>query len=684
MKYIKFIIALLVLFGCVSVYAEEPFDREGYLKELEPIFFPQPRSIGSSSRCCSSVLFIPGFKGTRLFDGDRQLWEANSNSDVRDLFLNEGGNSINSNVSVGEMIKRTNVGFGVFDTDVYQGISDMFDSLVSSGVIREWDTVEYDWRKDLLISGKIFGKIQHLAQHSYDGQVILVGHSNGGLMVKKILSVINPDFGELALKSSVLVATPQLGSAQTIGSLLHGDGESVALGLYVNKETAREWGRNMLGAYNLLPVGDFLKNRLVPLVSFASSTNLVSGFREAYGESLMSTDSLNAFLLGTNDGRVISENTFSNLSQPLLLNPDLFQRALEFHSVIGNVVTNIPIYQIAGINFPTTSGIEYFTKESCALTAGPTCIPIQTLDHKTLKTVVGDGVVEVASAIVDKEHLLGSSFLFDISGYNRSRNSNKIHHATIFEAEPIHNLIKNILGISSSTSPYIVQKHGSFVGDTNHPILTFAVHSPVTLHITDSQGRVTERSKLEIPNSVYEEVGEGKYITMLEPQNGQQNEIHILIQGTGDGIFSFDITKTVGEIVTTEAIFSHIPVSSSTRATLEYSSGDSNQTNTFNMQIDFDGDGVVDEERINENENPDNKKQPKEIASERNSPLPLKNIKNRLQRIGKMVLKTVQNSFDSAKELITQEEQDYNTEDGDEQDVGQVGSHSDESVCYPC
>jgi len=679
MKYIKFIIALLVLFGSVSVYAEEPFDRQGYLKELEPIFFPQPRAIGSSSRCCSSVLFIPGFKGTRLFDGDRQLWEANSNSDVRELFLDEGGNSINSNVSVGEMIKKTNVGFGFFDTEVYQGISDMFDGLVSSEVIREWNTVEYDWRKDLSMSGEIFGKIQHLAQHSYDGQVVLVGHSNGGLMVKKILSVINPDFGELTLKSAVLVATPQLGSAQTFGSLLHGDGESVALGLYVNKETAREWGRNMPGAYNLLPVGDFIQNRDAPLISFASSTDLVSSFRQLYGSSLVSPDSLNAFLLGTNDGRIVSGSSLSNLAQPLLLNPDLLQGALETHSAIRNTVIDIPTYQIAGTNFPTTSGIEYFTKESCALTAGPTCIPVYTLDHKTLKTVVGDGVVEVASAVV-----ANNSFLFDIGGYNKSQNNNKIHHATILEAVPVQDTIKKILGMSTSVSSYITQHHSPPLEPSNQTFLTFGVHSPVTLHITDSEEKVTGRNNTEIPNSMYEEVGEGKYITILEPQDGQQSELQILIQGTGEGIFSFDITKTVGKVVTTEAIFSHIPVSSSTRATLEYSSGDSRQTNTLNLQIDFDGDGVVDEERINENKKPDNKQEPEEITSEHNSHRPLKNIKNRLQRIGKRVLKKVQNSFDSAKELITQKEQDYNTKDSDEQDVGQVGSHSDESVCYPC
>ena len=65
----------------------------------------------------SSVLFIPGLQASRLYEGtvlncslncEDQLWEPNANSDVEDLYLDESGNSIRSNIYTRDIILETN------------------------------------------------------------------------------------------------------------------------------------------------------------------------------------------------------------------------------------------------------------------------------------------------------------------------------------------------------------------------------------------------------------------------------------------------------------------------------------------------------------------------------------------------------------------------------------------------
>lgn len=603
MMYMKIIFLGLAL--CAGI-----FGQGAYGEANESTWFEPGRATGSSSRCCSSVLFVPGFKGTRLFDGDRQLWEPNSNDDVRGLFLDESGQSINSDIVIGEMIQRTNVGFGIFDVDVYAGIAGFFDSLVSSGVIQNWDTLEYDWRLDLPLSQQLFWKIRDLAQHSFDGKVILIGHSNGGLMVKKVLSVVNPEFRDTAISAAVLVAAPQLGSSQAVASLLHGDGESMALGFFLNRETAREWGRNMPGAYNLLPSARLLGLKNTPLVSFEDGTSL-SQFSE-----------LADFLLEPQpDG-------FS-------LNADLISNAAANHEGFDFLMPQdfgVPVYEIAGANYPTVSGLQYFTHK-------------EQQDHRTLKTSAGDGVVELKSALVIK----ATSSVFDLGTFNSVQRKN-IGHATILEARPVQDLISSIIKQASSSDSAFISAYSP------QPLITFAVHSPVSLHITDSYGRTTEREKAEIPNSLYEEVGEGKYITLLQSGIGPQDKLEVFIRGTGSGTFSFDMQKTMDGVAETEALFSDIAVSSSTQARLTYSPG----VGITQMEVDFEGDGVVDEVRKNEN------------------------TKNRLVRAGKRILEAVQGRFGSVQEQEGHDDKDTNAEDGNEQNIGHVGSHSSDSLCEPC
>jgi hypothetical protein len=163
----------------------------------------------------------------------------------------------------------------------------------------------------------------------------------------------------------------------------------------------------------------------------------------------------------------------------------------------------------------------------------------------------------------------------------------------------------------------------------------------------------------------------------------EQKEFKVSIQGTGTGTFGFDIQKTVGDIVKNEALFSHIPVSSSTKVELVYSS----DTGASNLSVDTDGNGEVDEIVQNEiiskqetseigedyhNNQDENQDQDKNENKENNYEkignsvqAQIRNIKTRLQTVGRKILEAVQNR---------------------QEDVGtdNTGHYSEEGICIPC
>ncbi len=212
--------------------------------------------------CCSSVIFFPGFEGTRLHQGTNQLWEPNFIRDIDKLGLDENGNSINKDIWVGEIIRRTNVGIDLLNKDIYQGISDDLDKLVADGYIEEWKAYPYDWRDDLPIPYDISHTIYDMVNRSYTNKIIIIGHSNGGVLAKKIATIMG-DRKE-HLESLITVGAPQTGNLSGLLALLHGDEQSIAGGFIASNGAMREFGRNMRGAYNFIPSKSFYSSHANP------------------------------------------------------------------------------------------------------------------------------------------------------------------------------------------------------------------------------------------------------------------------------------------------------------------------------------------------------------------------------------------------------------------------------------
>lgn len=123
------------------------------------------------------------------------------------------------------------------------------------------------------------------------------------------------------------------------------------------------------------------------------------------------------------------------------------------------------------------------------------------------------------------------------------------------------------------------------------------VHSPVFLHIYDSEGRHTgpiqnlnpesdlDLFEEQIPNSYYIQLGEGQYAGM-----GGEDTSTVKLKGTGLGTFTFNIDEVVADEVVNSIVFEDIPVNINSVASIDIGGVITEPL----LLLDIDNDGVID------------------------------------------------------------------------------------------
>ncbi|MDQ5912232.1 MAG: hypothetical protein QG568_447, partial [Patescibacteria group bacterium] len=237
-----------------------------------------------SIKCCSSILFIPGHQGSRIyksgkvlgFSTENQLWEPNAVSDISKLGLNSDGYSIDKTLYTRYIIDRSNIAYGGNDdVEIYRGLVKSLNGLNSNYSIEDWQYAAYDWRMSpntIVVEGARYGpvgdtsgnsgaisykkmedQIVQMAQISKTKKVTLLAHSYGGLVTKRLLAHLLQR-GKISLIDKVIfVAVPENGSPSSLFALLHGDNQDIGNGYIVNKTTMRKFAQNMPSVYALLP-----------------------------------------------------------------------------------------------------------------------------------------------------------------------------------------------------------------------------------------------------------------------------------------------------------------------------------------------------------------------------------------------------------------------------------------------
>jgi len=545
----------------------------------------------------SSVLFLPGVQSSRLYkehllDEDR-LWEpTNRNEDVKDLYLNSDGTSIDKSI-------YTNEDDGVIDKAytkiIYKDFMSYMDGLVADGTIKEWKAIPYDWRLPLedTVDGKIkleddkeidiIKEVEKLAKDSNTEKITIIGHSNGGLLGKVLIDRLKNIGKENLVDKFIMVATPQVGTPKAVAGLLHGSGLSFPF--FLNEKTGRGLAENMSSAYNLLPSNKYFDYVQTPVVEFKDDVKEIYDFKEIYGDDIGSKDELDKFLTGDDNKR--SDPDFDDTDSPNVLSKELLSQANDIHDNFldrWQAPENVEIIQIAGWGLDTITGIKY---DDCDIIFCPD--KLSNLDRELVFKKDGDKTVVVPSAIIMND---GEIYYVNIEKYNKDLKKD-FEHANILEISYLQEFIKNILNNERVLSPYIVTVKPEVSEEDES--LRYRMHSPVAVHLHDENNNHTgladnpnPNSDLiyyeeNIPNSYYIEFGETKYLG--SPKDGN---IKVELVGEDMGTFTFEVDELSGEILDKTTTFKDVPVIKDMRASIDISE------NIGIMEIDWNNDNKID------------------------------------------------------------------------------------------
>ncbi len=581
----------------------------------------------TSTPCCSSILFIPGIESSRLYRDEKglfgmgvstnTLWEPNRNDDVRALFLDSTGSSIDKTIYSGGPIDS------VWTLSVYSSFMKFLDGMVGRGDINSWVPFGYDWRKPVneVVLGQekkatttesLIDTFTRLAKNSKTGKVTLLVHSNGGLVAKYLVKIL-ADRGQSNLVDSVIsVAVPYLGTPQAIGSILHGDDTKLAGGLLLQTDVARQLGQNMSSAYSLLPSAKYYTKVPGPTIFFSSTTPKIVN-NGAYPVTISNASDQSAFIADLKHVRAGARLT--DTTNPIIGNAALVASAGSLHDVLDvfSWPVNITRWAIVGWNSLTTKAITYNTTRHCISSQyGQSCVT--DTSHDTTKTNMGDGTVIAQSASEGSEHVAS----IDLNATNGGKNT----HANILESPATQAVVSDIVKAKLGA---IAQIPGVTIGEPDYSkestYIVMSTHSPIEPHVYDIQGNHTgaiappadtepglyRAYDQNIPGSLFESSAhsDGTYDTYIYvPDNGQKYTVSM--NGTGVGEFTFDIDRYRGSEHLNHTEFANLPVTpltvaSTTVQLASFNSSDltSMSSSTFiatikPLVIDIDGNGQVD------------------------------------------------------------------------------------------
>lgn len=596
----------------------------------------------------SNVLFIPGFQGSRLYRKKNipiiggivdKLWEPNTNSDVTDLYMDNFGHSILSDIYTRDVIDKKSI-FSLSGDIIYDSfITDMND-LVGSGKMSAWGTAPYDWRYDpmyvvehgsLDAEGNIFyendlldaddpyivKKIGELIQSSKSGRVTLVAHSNGGLVLKALMLKLEQmkidgknDYVDY-IDKAIMVATPQMGTPKAVASILHGYDQELYYGVILRQSVARDFGIRLPGAYSLLPTSKYFYNVVDSPVLFDQSLNKINNFYKIFGEKISNYGDFVDFLLAKKKDRTTP--AVSNLEAPAILFPGIFNDSVSIHEELDNYTfpSKTKVYQLAGWGLPTPKAVRYFTRNDC-IPISPfsnKCKLEYNLDVEPVFTDDGDETVVTPSANYINN---GNNYylnLYKVNDFLKNSNpKNFLNHARIFDISYTREWIKNILKKSNVLPSYITKtKPVSKKNLVMYIHTTPGVDKDVSVSDKDgnSLGVKIDGSSdpdttdfvsytQNIPGGYYSRMGSNHYIH-LDYSEDQNYEVSITPPSNtnnnseqGSVIIRQDVVS--GDTIESSVVVPSIPVSGGTTITTEIGAGGS----VGSVDVDNESDGVVD------------------------------------------------------------------------------------------
>lgn len=563
--------------------------------DLDPWLTKDPDIIDEI--CCSSVIFFPGLQASRLYVDEpsvignttNTLWEPNTNEDVRKMYMDQNGNSINKSIYTKDIINA------VFpSTKIYYSFIDTMNNLVRGGHINSWKPIPYDWRKGVIdvVDDKMLKEIKNLALESKTKKLTIITHSNGGLVAKVLMRKLTETNSSHIIEKVINIAVPELGTPEAILSMLHGHNQSILGGSILTKDNARMFSQNMPGAYGLVPSKEFFEKNPINII-----LNTLSG-----GTMINTYDAMKKFLVSN----IFSSTSTPDTNVPLQLNPYLLSLSESLHSYIDNwkPASTTNTLSIFGWGRPTTTSVKYISQGVCDTIAKKYTNEQCKVKFEEVLTKTGDGTVVIGSNSTNAD----STLYFDMNSANKDRLVD-VSHANILESPDVLSKVKDeIVKTKSMTQAETTvagyEKYFSNAIPVDNDIdLTIYIHSPVDIDVYDSNGghigpaknpyEWSEERYFEktIRNSYFSESGTTKVLRMPYLENV---DYQIILSGTDVGTFTADILLNQGDIVLATTSFSEMPVTPLMNVDFLIPKSKDTFAIESKMFIDIDGDGLTD------------------------------------------------------------------------------------------
>lgn len=503
--------------------------------------------------------------------------------------------------------------------NIYLHFVDFMNGLRDAGRVSDWYAYSYDWRlryEDILAEGAAYQsdcvgllaptceqckaalgpgacvrldeKIVELADPNGDRnrKVWIVAHSNGGLLIKTLLSQ-QPSLRDY-IEGLILVGSPQLGTPQSLPPALHGE-EYPLMSIVTLKDNVqvatRTAARTWPMSYLLLPSPEYFERVLSPVVTFNPTGRLgtfhpsVSRWDAQFPQGISTFADSQDFLLGI--GRFAPEpsdvKTPDVIDRQLLLDAELSHDEIDFFDPSA-FEDPLPVYQIVGWGVETARGIQY----------RPTLLA--NIGHKKLYTCDGDGTVVLPSAQAISS---ATTFFIDFPANNRFLRRNR-RHKNMLEPDAVQELVARIIEGRDTTGIEFISRTQPTKGCDGMRLRT---RSPAEIHVfqdglhTGPSDEQEPNSKVlaieeEIPNSQYHSIGEGR-----EAIVDSVGTYDVLIEATGIGTVTLEGDRFRGDEDEETLFVPLIPIRAGSQIRFLL---DPNRDVPPELRMDVEGDGTPD------------------------------------------------------------------------------------------
>ncbi len=534
-----------------------------------------------------------------------------------------------------------------FDVNIYK----RFEAFMKKEFPGQWEALTYDWRlsyDDILDTGSrawdpiarcgntnppkgMLERVRDILNGlAPGGKLIIVTHSNGGLLAKRLVQRLELEEATRGrVEKLIFVAAPHFGAPKAIGALLHGTGFPLP-SVEVSRDEYRKVVRTTPSGYLLLPSRSYFQ--INPFADQPAST--VAAFASGLAETLFGTPGkpyagsayaavdadaeLSALVGWTTPYGVCPSSLNCNLA-PVAGDPSGVSKAINVHSGPQQTAPEYPgidsfvapqgtaMYQIAGTGLDTVRLLRY------AMELGPQ-YSSNFWSSRDETTGFGDGPVPFRSglAVAGAESFavrLDSSNLFTLNNCAAGLNKNRQHH-DILELTKLQNLLARIirgqatdagaLGEASDPKKRCIDPLGILTAQPPRAVwgidLTHAtLYSPADLHVFDATGAHTGPKFTPTPGTSFRVAEAGIQGSSFEfphraSLNTQAGPYRYEVRGTGTGVFTLAIDRRIDDVQTERAVYPDVPVTPKTVAWVSMATPSERPA----LSVDVDGDGRVD------------------------------------------------------------------------------------------